>query len=97
MAATTLWPLNVSYTMTLALPDFALHLLPAVGLLIIVAVSWRREWLGGIAFIALSLLYASTMARGRLDWMLVISAPLIAIGLLYLLSWRHHDELRTIS
>lgn len=79
-----------------ALPAFAVHVAPAVCLLIIVGLSWRWEWLGGVAFIGLSVAYATMMAHGRLDWMLLISAPLVVIGSLFLLSWRHHEELRAI-
>jgi hypothetical protein len=32
----------------------------------------------GAAFIGLAVVYALTMARGRLDWVLVISGPLVA-------------------
>ena len=33
-----------------ALPDFAVHLAPVLVLLAVVAVSWRREWVGGLVF-----------------------------------------------
>jgi hypothetical protein len=36
----------------------------------------------------LAIVYAATMARGRMDWMLVISAPLAIVGALFLWSWR---------
>jgi hypothetical protein len=72
-----------------ALPGFLLHLVPAAVLLAIVGVSWRREWIGGTAFVGLAVLYATTMARGRIDWMLVISGSLMVVGVLFLWSWRH--------
>jgi len=75
-----------------AFTDFAIHLVPAVVLLAIVAASWRWEWVGGVAFVALAVAYV-TMVR-RLDWILVISGPLLVVGALFLLSWRFHDELR---
>ena len=75
-----------------ALPDFAIHLVPAIVLLAIVAASWRWEWVGGLTFVALAVGYVA-MVR-RLDWILVISAPLLVTGALFLLSWRSHDELR---
>lgn len=76
-----------------ALPDFVIHLVPAVLLLALVAASWRWEWIGGVAFIGLAVAYATMMARGHLDWMLVISGPLLVVGTLFLWSWRHHGEL----
>jgi hypothetical protein len=71
-----------------ALRDFFIHLIPAFGLLLIVAVSWRREWIGGIGFLALALLYSTTMARGHVEWMLAIALPLAIVGALFLWSWR---------
>lgn len=78
------------------LPDFVMHLIPAFVLLALVAASWRWEWIGGVAFIGLAVLYATTIARGHLDWMLVISGPLMAVGALFLWSWRHHRELHAL-
>jgi hypothetical protein len=77
-----------------ALPDFAIHLVPSLLLLAVVVLSWRREWIGGVAFLGLAILYA-VMVRGRLDWIIVISGPLVIVGLLFLWSWRHHKELHS--
>ena len=73
--------------------DFSIHLIPALVLAGIVALAWRWEWIGAVTFIALAVMYATTMSRGRIDWMLTISAPLLAVGILFLWSWRHHREL----
>ena len=70
-----------------ALPDFIIHLIPAVVLLGLVVVSFRRQWIGAAAFIGLGLVYAVTMSKGRLDWMLTISGPLLVVGALFLWSW----------
>lgn len=70
-----------------ALADFAIHLIPALVLIAIVVASFRRPWIGGVGFVALALVYAATMSRGRLDWMLVISGPLAIVGVLFLCSW----------
>ena len=76
-----------------ALPDFVIHLMPALALLAVVAASWRRAWIGGLGFMGLAVLYATTMAKGRIDWMLVISGPLVVVGGLFWWSWRRHNEL----
>lgn len=78
-----------------ALADFGIHLVPAVVLLALVAVSFRWEWIGGVAFVGLAIVYALTMSRGRLDWVVIISGPLAVVGGLFLWSWLHHDELHT--
>ena len=78
-----------------ALADFGVHLIPALILLAIVLASFKWEWIGGLAFIALALIYALTMARGRLDWMLTISGPLLIVGGLFLWSWLRHGKAHT--
>jgi hypothetical protein len=75
-----------------ALTDFAIHLVPSAVVLAIVALSWRREWIGGIAFVLLAAAYALAV-RLRLDWVLAISGPLLTVGLLFLWSWRTHRPL----
>jgi len=70
---------------------FATHLIPSILLLIVVALSWHREWIGGVVFLSLGLLYAwGALGRDHLDWALVISSPLVVTGALYLWSWWHH-------
>ena len=78
-----------------ALADFGIHLIPALILLAVVLASFKWEWIGGLAFIALALIYALTMARGRLDWMLTISGPLLLVGGLFLWSWLRHGKTHT--
>jgi hypothetical protein len=72
-----------------ALGDFAIHLVPALVLLALVVLSFRREWIGGVAFVGLAIVYALTMSRGRLDWMVIISGPMAVVGGLFLWSWFH--------
>jgi glucose-6-phosphate-specific signal transduction histidine kinase len=79
-----------------ALPDYAVHIAPMLVLLAIVAISWRYEWVGGIVFTGLATAYA-IFARGHLSWIAAIGAPLLVVGLLFLWSWRHHEELRATA
>jgi hypothetical protein len=75
-----------------ALSDFAIHLIPSLLVLAVVAVAWRYQWIGAIAFIGLAALYALA-ARDRLDWIVVVSTPLLVVGLLFLASWHHRTAL----
>ena len=77
-----------------ALTAFAIHLLPAMAVLAAVVVAWRWEWVGGLVFFVLAIVYAM-LTLGHLSWMLVISGPLVIEGLLFLWSWRHHDRVRS--
>lgn len=69
-----------------ALPAFGVHLIPSFLVLLVVAVAWRREWVGAVAFIGLAVAYA-VMVRWRVDWVAVISGPLALVGVLFLLSY----------
>jgi hypothetical protein len=74
-----------------------MHLLPTFLVLSVLALSWRREWVGGALFIALGLLYL-LWARNKpffgWDVVLLIAAPLFLVGVLFLLNWRHRAQLR---
>jgi hypothetical protein len=73
-----------------------MHLIPTFVILIVLAISWRWEWVGGILFIALGVLYLA-MSWGRLHWSayLLISGPLFLVGVLFLINWLYRAELRT--
>jgi hypothetical protein len=75
-----------------AFAAFTIHLIPSLLVLTVVAVAWKFEWIGAIAFLGLAVLYAM-MVRGRMDWMIAISGPLALVGVLFLVSWRHHVNL----
>jgi hypothetical protein len=77
-----------------ALPEFALHLVPSLLVLAVVAAAWKFEWIGAVAFFGLAVLYA-VMVRGRLDWIAVISGPLAIVAVLFLVSWSRRGDLRT--
>jgi len=76
-----------------ALPQFAIHVAPMVMLLAVAGVSWRWEWVGGVVFTGLAILYAY-IARSHVSWVLSISVPLLVVGVLFLWSWHRHGEIR---
>jgi hypothetical protein len=78
------------------LPGFAIHLIPAALVLAVLALAWRVEWLGALIFIGLAIAYA-IIARWRLSWIVVVSAPLTIVGVLFLLSWRYRGALPPAS
>lgn len=79
-------------SLTETLPAFAMHLLPSLVVLAVVATAWKWEWIGAAGFIALAVVYA-WMAGYRLDWVAVISLPLLLVGLLFFASWRRHAQI----
>ena len=76
-----------------------MHLIPTTGIIVVVLViSWRWEWVGGVLFTALGALYL-VMFRGRFHWSayLTISGPLFLVGVLFLVNWLYRAELRASS
>jgi len=77
-----------------ALPGFLIHLIPALAILGLVIVSWRWEWITGVAFIGLAILYSLRVGPAHADWVLVIAGPLMIVGALFLWSWQHQRMVR---
>jgi hypothetical protein len=74
-----------------------IHLIPTFLVLLILAISWRREWIAGVLFIVLAALYVSwawNKPFGVLSTFLLMSGPLVVTGLLFLLNWYYRTELR---
>jgi len=71
-----------------------IHLIPTVVILLLLAVAWRRDWVGAIAYISLGVLYL-VIAWGRFHWSAyaAISGPLLLIGLLFFLGWLYRAKL----
>jgi hypothetical protein len=72
-----------------------IHFIPTAVVLVVLAVAWRREWVGGVLFVVLGVWYLIT-ASGRfgLSAYFAISGPLFLIGLLFLLNWVYRDRIR---
>jgi hypothetical protein len=72
------------------------HLIPSFILIVVLLFSWKREIVGGIAFILASLAYAFMSLQGSsMDgnlnsaWVniLIIGGPSLFIGILFLVGW----------
>ena len=64
--------------------SLAIHALPALLVLAVVAIGWRHPWVAASAFIGLAVYYAASVRR--MDWILAVAAPLLIVGLLFLVS-----------
>ena len=73
-----------------------IHLVPVYIVVIVLVIAWRWEWVGAILFIALALFYLD-WSWGRFHWSayLVISGPLVLLGVLFLFNWIYRAHLRT--
>jgi hypothetical protein len=70
-----------------ALAGFILHLAPAAIAALVLAVSWRWRRVGGLLCFVAAMVYVA-LSQGRISWMLVIAAPLVVEGALFLWSSR---------
>lgn len=68
--------------------EFVIHLIPTLILIVVLIVSWRREWIGGIFFILLGILYIA-WAWGKFDLSVyfLISGTLFFAGILFWINW----------
>jgi hypothetical protein len=66
-----------------------LHLMPSFLIVVLLALAWRWEMIGVIAFAGLAIAYVVLM-WGRFPWATyaAISGPLLLMSVLFLLSWR---------
>jgi hypothetical protein len=74
---------------------FLIHLIPTGIILVVLAISWRWEWVGGILFIALGAAYiVSTWNKVHWSAHLVLSGSLFLIGVLFLINRWYKAGLR---
>lgn len=65
---------------------FLIHASPTLVLLGALGLSWRWEWIGALANIALATWFAMRLG-GHVERIVLISGPLLLTGLLFLWSW----------
>ncbi|MGD0012651.1 MAG: hypothetical protein ABSE93_29425 [Terriglobia bacterium] len=71
----------------------SIHLIPTAFIVVVLVLSWRWEWVGGILYIAAGTFYLIE-AGHHPDWVVVISGPLFLVGVLFLLNWLKRAEIR---
>ena len=77
-----------------------IHLIPTAFIIAVLALSWKREWIGGIIFILLAIIYvpvAVSRLRAWLSASLVIAGPMLLIGVLFIVNWLHRSQIRGSS
>ena len=73
-----------------------IHLIPVFALILVLAVTWRWEWVGAVVFPALGVMYILS-THGRFHWSvyLMIPGPLFLLGALFLVNWLFRAQLRS--
>jgi hypothetical protein len=66
-----------------------MHLIPSALVLVALAIVWRWEWVGAFLFPALAVAHlVSKLGELDLSAYVLIEAPLLLLGALFLFSWR---------
>jgi hypothetical protein len=76
-----------------------MHLIPTFLLLVLLVVSWRREWIAGVMLPLLGVLYVVWAWGGPFaspSTLLLMAGPLVLTGALFLLNWSNREHLRGI-
>ncbi len=83
-----------NYTFWETVVGLFMHNLPVFVLLAVLIISWKREIVGGVAFILAGLGYLYlALIRGEipwyiaLSWSMIIAGPLFLIGILFIINW----------
>lgn len=79
-----------------------MHNIPALLLLLILIISWKREIVSGVTFILAGLTYILLLAVNpafewyMLSWSVIISGPAFLIGILFFANWNQKRD-KTMS
>ena len=82
--------------MGLAIAGLFMHNIPAMILLIVLIISWKREIVGGIGFVLAGILYIAMILMNIITagfewyyllWALQISGIAFFIGIMFLVGW----------
>ena len=88
------------YSLGEMLLGFLMHMLPSIGLIIMLALAWRWEWVGFAAFLVAALFFMRFLLRNPVQEFgnfLLISGPLLVIALLFGANWLWRKELHPAS
>ena len=76
--------------------DFLMHLIPSFGLIIILIVAWKWEFIGGIIFILIGLGFSPFIFKHNynmnhsvdlsLQTVFIITMPFVVVGILFIVS-----------
>jgi hypothetical protein len=72
-----------------------MHLIPSLVLLAAVAIAWKRELFGAIAFLFGAIFYVCVIGfDGHWTWYAFISGPAVVVSALYFAAWRQKRKLK---
>jgi hypothetical protein len=75
---------------------FVLHMLPSIGLILILMLAWKREWIGFWVFLAAAIFFLLFVVRGGMyafGNLLLFVLPLLLIALLFRANWVWREDI----
>jgi len=75
---------------------FLIHLLPSFALLIGLAIAWRWEWFGAVAYFGFSVWYLIFFNDQHWSALVLLGGLPILIGALWLVGWIKRDVIREV-
>jgi hypothetical protein len=78
-----------------------MHNIHSILLTILLIISWKREWVGGMVFTLFGLWYVSTIWLNAsmdgfewymLSWSVIIAGPAFVVGILWFMNWRMRKD-----
>lgn len=86
------------YTLGQMLLGFLMHMLPSIGMILLLVIAWRWEWVGFAAFLLAALFFMRALLADlgqALGMFLLFSGPMLLIALLFGANWRWRNEIRS--
>lgn len=72
-----------------------MHLIPTGIIVVALIISWRWEWIGGVIFITLAIVYVFFgWGRFPLSVYFVMCGPMVLMSILFFINWKYKAELR---
>ncbi len=72
-----------------------MHLIPTFLIILVLIFSWRKEWIGGLAFLFLGTFYVFTN-WGKIEWsgFAIVALPLFTLAILFFIGWYQRKHQR---
>jgi len=79
-----------------------MHNIPVFVLAIVLAIAWKQEIVGAVAFIAAGLFYIALLTLSEFEWYKIawavqISGPAFFVGILFLIGWKRKKAIKTAA
>jgi hypothetical protein len=84
---------GMGYSFWETLLALLMHLIPTGIILLVLIIAWRWEWVGGIGFMGLGLLYLLGFPGQHWSAYVILSGSLFVLGVLFLVNWWYRAEL----